>query len=181
MKIIEELRKRKVYNLYEFYGEQPHIWYRPRGDSRSMTVPGWMVSKRGINLADHWLDNESKHFGRFDAPADMRNDSAYKQKAAVLKVAQAWASEKFGVKDWKRDPFDGYGPAEFVTERLRAILAAPEGTNTEDRPDHRHDQEEKTHARAVEAHEKHEFYQRDCDFCLSEVALNSGEIGRRRL
>jgi hypothetical protein len=131
----EEMRKRRVFNPYGFYGTRPYIWYQARGDSRMTKVPGWMVTRRGLKLGDFWEDYGSKHFFLEPPPHDPSKYTEHQRnklgQETALKDAMAWASEKFAIKAWARDPFGGYGPAEFVTERVRAILAAPEGQDME--------------------------------------------------
>jgi len=39
----------------------------------------------------------------------------------ALAAALAWASERFGVEAWTKDPFGGYGPAVFVEARLAVL------------------------------------------------------------
>lgn len=119
MKIVEELRKRRVCNPWGFYGDQPYIWYRPY-ESRRMTASAWMITKRGLKLGDHWTDYDSKCILVFE-----------KDRKETFAEAAAWASEKFGIKEWTRDPFGSYGPAEFVQRRLKEILSVPEGTDME--------------------------------------------------
>lgn len=128
-KVLEAMRERLVFNQYEFYKSQPYIWYQARGDSRSMTVQGWMVTKRGEKLATHWKDNDSKHF-YLELPAYDPSKYTQRQRTEIakdgaLKAARAWASERFGVKEWAKDPFGSYGPAEFVAARLKEILSWP--------------------------------------------------------
>ena len=124
MNKIEKMRKRRVFNPWGFYGRQPFIWYRPRGrDSLSMTTRAWMVTKRVVLLGDRWFDSGSKVFLVFTT-----------SKEETLTQAKVWASKKFGVKEWAKDPFGGYGPKEFMQRRLEEILAVPEGTDMEDRP-----------------------------------------------
>ena len=111
-KITEELKKHKIYNLYEFYGEIPYIWYRPSGGSRSSSVSAWMVTKHGYRLDDSWYNHGSRAFIVFNR----------KDKPIKLLEAETWASDKFGIKEWARDPFGGYGPSDFIKTRIKEIL-----------------------------------------------------------
>ena len=110
-KTVDKLRAVNVCNHYGFYLLSPYIWYRPTS-SRSCTIAAWMVTKRGKNLDDAWYNYGSKAF------------SSYRDKREALIDAQAWAAEKFGIpNEWSPDPFRGYGPAEFVKQRKKELLA----------------------------------------------------------
>ena len=109
-KLTEVLREKKVYNEYLFYGKQPYIGYR---SAHSVIPACWAVCKLGINLGEAWYDYGSRTF------------SAWGNRKKALGEAQAWASEKFGVKVWARDPFGSYGEAEFIKKRIKEILEAP--------------------------------------------------------
>ena len=82
-----------------------------------------MVCKPGENLAGHWADYGSKCFlvwGR-------------KDRADKLSAAKMWASDKFGIVEWARDPFGSYGEAAYVKEHVKFLLGllprteAPDG------------------------------------------------------
>ena len=82
--------------------------------SITRTVPGWRVI--GIGFATdpsaHWHDYGCKIF-----TCD-REDKAEK-----LAEAKQWATEKYGIPDWTRDPFGGWQNAlayERVAEMLKA-------------------------------------------------------------
>ena len=110
-KIIQRLREVKVFNPYKFYGSKLYIFRRTPG-YRDVRSSAWMVTKRGKNLSDWWGDYGSKSFiinGRQDA-----------QRA--LAEAQKWASDKFGVKEWARDPFGSYGEKAYIEKRLKELL-----------------------------------------------------------
>ena len=109
----DRLRTAGVVNPYEFYGSQPYI-YRRVAVPRSVTSAGWMVRKRGRDLAPKgaWYDYGSKRFGY----------GGRDQEASALAAAQAWASSEFGVAAWARDPFGCYGSAEFVRRRVDELL-----------------------------------------------------------
>lgn len=104
-----ELRRRRIHNDYYFFADQPYI-HRVPGDS--MRGPCWAVEKRGVKLSSHWYDYGAMRFainGRHDiTPARLR--------------AQEWASEKFGVREWAIGPFGGYGPKEWIENRIKVLL-----------------------------------------------------------
>lgn len=64
-----------------------------------------------------------------DRPADTREwysngnriFHALGDKAEALAQAQEWASIRYGITEWKRDPFGSYGDATFVSARLAAL------------------------------------------------------------
>lgn len=110
--IVEKMRAVRVFNQYEFYKDQPYMFYA-KYESRAMTVAGWRVTKRGLKLDDAWYNHGCKPF--------------HGKMKESLPDAQAWASKRFGVKAWARDPFGGYGPAEYVEARVAQLMRAAEG------------------------------------------------------
>jgi hypothetical protein len=108
------LRTVRVFNDYEFFGEQPYIVYHPRGGSRSVTPASWSVFKRGEDLGHAWYDHKAKRFSCHNRET----------KKAAFEKAKKWASKRFKIKTWKRAPFGGYGDEEFVKTRLKELRAA---------------------------------------------------------
>lgn len=107
-----ELRKRRVFNDWEFFRGQPYIYRVSGGD---WSRPSWNVIKEGVDLGDGWHDHGAKHFtirGRSDITA------------ARLR-AQEWASEKFGVEEWAIGPYGAYGSKDFIENRIKELLAKP--------------------------------------------------------
>ena len=108
-----DLRRIGIVNSFEFYGEQPYISHRDTV-SRDVTPSAWYAVKRGEDLNDgHGAGYEHDarwfvHTGGGTGPLG---------KAALAK-AQAWASERFGIDSWAKDPFGGYGPADYIAEHL---------------------------------------------------------------
>ena len=112
-KLTEKFREKRVYNPYEFYGElEPYIVYHP---SRPFHSANWAVIKRGVNMGRAWYDDGCRTFRGFGMPGEGT------RRARALLEAQAWASEKFGIKEWARDPFGSYGEAEFVKRRIKEL------------------------------------------------------------
>ena len=114
MKLMDELRKHKVYNQYGFYGTQPHLWYR--SGAGGWDSPAWMVSRRGMILDDFWMNEGAKDF---DGPL---GTGGWERRRGALAEAMAWTSEKFGVKEWAKDPFGGWQDIK-VIRRVEAFLA----------------------------------------------------------
>jgi hypothetical protein len=67
------------------------------------------VHKRGLNLGQAWYDYGARTFSG--------------RKKEALSEAQAWATDRFGIKVWVRDPFGSYGEAEFIKKRIKELTA----------------------------------------------------------
>jgi len=107
-------RGAEVYNPHNLcsLGEgKVYISYRPRGDSRSCIVPGWMVHGIGFSTdpTAHWMDYGSKSFSSWGRES----------KIAAFSDAKAWASAKFGIKSWVRDPFGGWQNAKVFARAVK--------------------------------------------------------------
>jgi hypothetical protein len=117
-RLVEGLRSLRVFNSYDFYdGETPQgqvfIYYHT-GDAWHPS--GWDVSRRGYQLGTDRL-NTSKQFIAFEG------SGAKERKELAFAAAQTWASERYGITEWAKDPFGGFGDATFVAERLAALEA----------------------------------------------------------
>ena len=113
-KVLVRLRELRIFNCYDFYQDKSYI-YRSIGGGRSVIPSHWAVVKLGVSLSTFWADYGSKSFvysGREDS------------KRALLE-AQKWASERFGVGEWIRDPYGSYGSKTYVEERLKELLGGP--------------------------------------------------------
>lgn len=101
----EAFRAIRVFNSHEVCdlgGGTIYLSYHPR-DERGCSPAKWLVN--GINHSpdpkSHWADYGSKSFiGKMRSPA--------------FGEAKAWASEKYGIKEWARDPFGGWQDAEVL-------------------------------------------------------------------
>jgi hypothetical protein len=111
-KLTESFREVGVYNLHEFYGKgNVYLHFHP-SDSRRCFTRGWGVFRPGYptDPKAHWMDYGNKYFhGGFRGEA--------------LVQAQAWAGKRYGIKEWARDPFGGYGDAAFVKARVKTLKA----------------------------------------------------------
>jgi hypothetical protein len=105
------LRTVRVFNNYEFFGEQPYIVCKPRMGSRSVTPASWTVFKLGEDLGRAWYDYKGKTF-----PYHNRET-----KKIAFEKAKKWAGKRFKIKTWKRCPFGGYGEEGFVKARLKEL------------------------------------------------------------
>lgn len=117
-KLTDSYRTVGVFNPHNFANGTVFITYDSiRG--RGHNFQGWKVHKAGLDLGTHWTDHNSRCFDTFphEGPFAFR-------KVAALAAAKAWASERFGVKEWARTPYGSYGPADFVAARIDELNAA---------------------------------------------------------
>lgn len=107
------LRERKIFNSCEVCsrgGGAVWLSYHAR-DVRGVSPAKWMVVGVGGLKTDpsgHWGDYGSKSFC-----GTLRSDA--------LDKAKAWATEKYGIATWERDPFGGWQDNR-VMEALRNHL-----------------------------------------------------------
>lgn len=98
------------------YGDHrivPIVDYTAAQPGRGYKSACWQVTQGAVptDPGGHWRDNGRKTFNVYEREA----------KKPRLEEALAWASERFGVTEWKRDPFGAYMPAEFVDARLHQL------------------------------------------------------------
>jgi hypothetical protein len=136
-KLTETLRTVGVFNPAIFNGRQPYIWvhaYTGRGSYGH----AWVVTKRGEDISDpkaNWHEKPNRWFG-YPGGRKTGPDSLL-----ALDEAKAWASERFGVEKWAKDPYGCSAPAAFVAGRTAYLLYAvglyeliawyPDGLNAE--------------------------------------------------
>lgn len=124
-KLTDMLRSVKVYNAHEFYnGAEPsgqvYIVYTPATYGLAALSPHWTVL---------WVGHVTGPLGEY-RPYNHRvwvtggRGSFADRKAAALAVVQQWATERYGITDWKRDPFGSYGSGAFIDARLAELKAA---------------------------------------------------------
>lgn len=113
-KVIKRLRELRVFNPHGFYGKEPYI-DRHVSDYRDAFPSYYTVIKRGEVLDEepHW------RFGKDQMVFTYLGRDGSKE---VLAKAQKWASERFGIKEWVRDPFGSWGDKEYVERRLKELL-----------------------------------------------------------
>lgn len=122
-------RDERVINAHDFYrplgpvvfitysAEQPGRGYEPAKFSISaFNASGQQVK---TNPDGHWRDYGLKTFNLLGHRGTLKE-----RRAAALAEAQAWASAKYGVQEWKRDPWGGWGEAAKVDARVAQIKAA---------------------------------------------------------
>ena len=111
----EELRARRIFNSYGFYGKAPYIYRVP---SEKWHTACWMVVQRGVDLNDGkgaWYDRDGKSFLIWSG-ADAK---------PRLAETLAWATKRFGFTEWVIGPFGDRGSKEFTTKRIEWLLAQP--------------------------------------------------------
>lgn len=88
-----------------------YVSFRPAPGGRYIGSSQWMVHRPGFQTdpSGHFLNNYDMAFrGR-------------KNEFQVLEVAKAWASAKYGIKEWARTPFGSWMDAEFVKRRMAEL------------------------------------------------------------
>lgn len=108
----EAFRAHQIYNSHgicERGGGRVFLSYTPQGDGRSLVYPHWSVVgvKHNTDPSAHWMHYGCKTFSG-------------KLRSHAFDEAKAWASGKYGIKEWRRDPFGGWQDAE-VLKRAEAI------------------------------------------------------------
>lgn len=132
-KLTEQLREIKVFNPHHFYEHgQVHVDYYPtvgvRTDHWAVVQEGFTTDPDryqaravriigGASVPDvgPWSANGNMTFSGYRARPDET------RRAAGLRLAQEWAAERYGITEWKRDPFGSYGSAEYVSARLAEL------------------------------------------------------------
>jgi hypothetical protein len=117
-KLTDKLRERGVFNPHNFYGPQPYIGQRVKGGSRDVVPSSWQVHKAGLSLSTAWYDYGAKSFSY----------SGVASRKEALAEAIAWASERFGIKNWAKDPFGSYGDAEYIRNRIKELTSVSNQT-----------------------------------------------------
>lgn len=116
----ELLRRVGVLNDYDFFRDgRPRVFLTyATSNSRSPIPARWLVHRLradGVEVVTnpdaHWADHGRKSFGSY----------RHGGRRAALAEAQAWAGERYGITEWARTPFGGYGDAAFVRARLRDL------------------------------------------------------------
>lgn len=110
-----------VVNDHGFFNRQGLVWidYTPADNGRGGHGGYATVFGQGVktNPGGHWQDYGRKTFRMRDNPVGVT------LKAYRVGLAQVWATERYGVKEWARTPFGGYGDAVFVRARLKELRA----------------------------------------------------------
>lgn len=110
-KLTDLLSTVKVYNDYEFFGNEPYMTHASNG-GRTVMPPWWAVGKRGVKLSNEWYANGNKLFSHFGGKESKRE---------AFDEASEFMRTEFGIEKLARSPFGGWGDAEFVTKRLKEL------------------------------------------------------------
>jgi hypothetical protein len=112
----EQMRSVGVYNAHNFANGAIFVDYTPRDTGRGGFSAKWQVCWAG-HVTDpkaHWADYGKKTFNVFGKD----------EKETARLEAIAWATEKYGIKEWAKTPFGSYMDAGFVAKRLGELKAA---------------------------------------------------------
>ena len=114
-KLTDAFRGIRVFNDWDFAQGHVFISYTGQSDYRSMQTPQWQITKGRERTDDNpkgpWYDYGKKTFvvwGREDKPVK-------------LEEAKAYASEKYGIKEWAKTPYGSWMDAEFVKARTKEL------------------------------------------------------------
>jgi hypothetical protein len=104
-RLTDDLRRVDIFNPHNFYGRH--------GAANDVC---FITHSEGAWVVYHAAQVKAfgHYFGRALGPTGLR----------ALAEAQAWASERSGVETWAKDPFGGYGPADYVASRLAGLAPA---------------------------------------------------------
>ena len=94
----EMLKAIHIFNGYGLVGKGGVFICYCAAEPRTCQCSHWAVCRPGDKLSDVWYDHGSKTFtvsGRADKPI-------------VLREAMRWASKRYNIHDWARDPFGNY-------------------------------------------------------------------------
>jgi hypothetical protein len=99
--------------VYRDHRIPPMISYSPAQPGRGYKPACWYVWQGNVptDPAAHYRDHGRKTFTVYGRA----------EKEPQLEAAKAWASEHFGVAEWKREPYGSWMPAEFVDGRLAQL------------------------------------------------------------
>lgn len=111
-KLTEKLRLINICNSSGYAGKGNVFIWRRAGDS--WTTPAFLVCRVGFktDVNAHWQDHGNKSF------MVMSRDEA----KTALAEAQKWASDKYGIKEWAKNPFGDWMDAEFIKKRTAELL-----------------------------------------------------------
>lgn len=112
-KFTDSLRGIDIYNPWSFAEHgQPFISYHAQTNRRSCLLSKWVVSRRGFKTdpSGPWYDHGDKSFVACRADKEDR-----------LNEAKAWASERYGIKEWAKTPFGSWMDADYVKRRVSEL------------------------------------------------------------
>jgi len=113
-RLTDSFREAEVRNPHEFYNGdeaagQVFIAYSS-GDT--WHARAWIVYHIGHDISG----NDSLRSGK-----EFLAGGNKERRAAALGEAQDWAAQRYGIKDWVRDPYGSYGEKTFVAARTKEL------------------------------------------------------------
>jgi hypothetical protein len=112
-KLTDQLATVGIHNAHNFAGKgNVFIAYQPY-DSIRRLVSGWKIARPGFQI-----DPET---ARYDHGCKTFVVFGRADKDEKFEEAKAWASAKYGIKEWARTPFGSWMDAEFVKRRLAEL------------------------------------------------------------
>jgi hypothetical protein len=128
------LSEHGIHNPHNFCtagGGKIYIAYSPQITGRAYRSASWQViMPNGKTDPDGaWCDNGQKSFD-VNSVAVPECDTPHKRKEYQRLAAIAWATEKYGIDDWVKDPFGDYQQRE-VWERVVEKIKTKQLSRTE--------------------------------------------------
>ena len=117
MGIKAKLAERGIWDSYALAKTTPlKVYLYLRADNsreRGGHSPWWAVKRIGFitNKNAAWYEDGSKTFAYYNR--DGKEDARL--------AALAWASERYGIKEWERDPWGGYHPIGAIEAALDVV------------------------------------------------------------
>lgn len=111
-KLTESFRTIGINNANDFAEKgNVYIAYYPEWNSRSVIPSRSFVYRPGYNTDPEaaWYDHKTKTFSG--------------NKATSVEEAKAWASERYGIKEWAKTPYGDWMDADFVKKRVAELKA----------------------------------------------------------
>jgi len=121
------LRKVRCFNAWNFavgegvpktrHATRPYITYEK---SDGWLSAAWVIVLPGFRTDTEENEGDKRASG-WDR-ANRRFRASRENRAAALEEAKAWASTRYGIKEWARTPYGTWMDAFFVKERLAFLL-----------------------------------------------------------
>ena len=121
----EKLKAIGIFNPHNFCtigGGRIFVGYSPQVTGRAYRTAKWQVCgvREKTDPKAFWMDNGQKAFDVNGVAANSSGTHAEIKEIQRL-AAIAWATEKYGIDDWVKDPFGDYQERR-VWERVAALL-----------------------------------------------------------
>jgi hypothetical protein len=122
-KTTDMLRSVGVFNDHGFFdgdGVRGTVWITYVSDRGRGGVGCYASMQRKGHKTDPngpWYHHGNKALRSFRTPRPANTT----ERAHCIALAQEWASERYGITEWARTPFGGYGDAAYVKARLAEL------------------------------------------------------------